>query len=410
LPEQSGQAVQTVQPGQAVHPNQPGQPVPTVQAAQEITGVLDICLNPESDWTIDEMLALMAKGRAKGMSDLVYTSGDRPWLRLGGHWLAVGDKKVQLGELASLVNRLTRNEAASAMVLGGVDFDFGCELPQGRLRRLRFRGNVSSVANGYGTGLSVTLRVLPDLPPPLESLEIEPELVKSLFPDNGLVLVTGVMGSGKSTLLAAILRRLSETRRRHIATYEAPVEFDLSSVPGRLGPVEQSEVPRHLAMFSQAAKNVTRRAADAVLIGESRDPETIRSLLEAAEIGVTTYTTVHTRSVAATLSRMIGVFGPSERSQMAAALTSALRVIVQQRLYPQITGGRLAVREFLVFDSFMRSSLQHLNPERLNQAVEDLVQSHGQSLESAVSREVKRGRLSESVLEAVLAEKRRKGV
>ncbi|MDR1658269.1 MAG: Flp pilus assembly complex ATPase component TadA [Deltaproteobacteria bacterium] len=361
-------------------------------------------------WTPDELINLMAWGQGRGMSDLVLTSSELPWLRLSGLWQAVGQRKVQLGELSSLLNRLTRNEAASAMVLSGVDLDFGCEIPKDRVRRLRFRGNASAVANGWGTGLSVTLRVLPDLPPALAILGVEEPLIEALFPENGLVLVTGVMGSGKSTLLAATLRHLSETTRRHIATYEAPVEFDLSGVPGRLGPVEQSEVPRHLPLFAKAARNVTRRAADAVLIGESRDPETIRSLLEAAEIGVTAYTTVHTRSVAATPGRMIAVFDRSERAQLASALTAALRVIVQQRLYPKIGGGRLAVREFLVFDQDMRSSLQQLPLERLGGAVDDLVRSKGQTLEAAVRLEVEKGQLDESVLETVLAEKRRTDV
>ena len=96
------------------------------------------------------------------------------------------------------------------------------------------------MADGWTTGLTVTLRLLPELPPSPESLGIEPELFAALFPANGLVAVTGVMGSGKTTLLASILRRLAETCPRHIATFESPIECDLVSVPGRKAPVEQS--------------------------------------------------------------------------------------------------------------------------------------------------------------------------
>ena len=356
---------------------------------------------------MDDMIALMAWARGQGASDLVFTSEGRPWLRLSGEWLPAAEKSCRLGELAGLVNRLTRNEAAAAMVLSGVEMDFGCEIPLSRGRGARFRANASAVANGWAAGLSLTLRALPDQPPDLASLDLEPDLAKALFPDNGLVLVTGVMGSGKSTLLAAALRRLCERTRRHVATYESPIEFDLAGLPEKLGPVEQSEVGRHIGGFGAAARNVTRRAADCVLIGESRDPETIRSILEAAEIGVAAYTTVHSRSVAATPNRMISVFERAERAQTASALISALRVIVQQRLYPKVGGGRLAVREFLVFDQDMREALQRRPIESLDADLEALVRDHGQSLESAVRREAAQGRLAPEILARVLAEKRR---
>jgi defect-in-organelle-trafficking protein DotB len=355
---------------------------------------------------MEELLGLMVWGQEQGMSDLLLTSSQTPWLRLHGNWRAVGSRRVTLSELACLLIRLTRNEAAESIVTSGVELDFGCEVSPERFKRLRFRGNATAVANGLATGLSLTLRVLPGIPPDLESLEVESELIKALFPENGLVLVTGVMGSGKSTFLAAALRRLAEKERRHIATYESPIEFDLQNLENRISPVEQSEVPNHIAGFIFAARNLTRRAADAVLIGEARDPETIRSLMEAAEIGVTAYTTVHTRSVSDTLGRLIGVFDKAERSSLASGLLSAVRVIVQQRLYPAAAGGRRAVREFLVFNQDMRNDLQREPLERLNMAVEDLVRSCGQSLEKAVSREVSLGKISPSVLQSVLAEKR----
>jgi defect-in-organelle-trafficking protein DotB len=359
------------------------------------------------DLAMEELLGLMAWGRGRGMSDLILTSSDRPWMRVNGKWSPVGQRRVHLTDLTALLNRLTKNEAAGSMVGSGLEMDFGCELMEGRFKRLRFRGNATAVADGWSTGITVTLRALPERPPDLDSLGLEPELAGALFPDNGLVLVTGVMGSGKTTLLASALRRLAERSQRHIATYESPIEFDLTAPEGRTAPVEQTEIPRHLGGFAAAARNVTRRAADAVLIGESRDPQTMRGLLEAAEIGVTAYATVHSRSVADTPSRIIGVFGQRERPAVAATLLSAVRVIVQQRLYPAVGGGRRAVREFLVFDRAMRSALQGLPIPALGPAIERLVRERGQPLERAMEREVRAGRVQAAALEAVLAEKGR---
>ena len=129
-------------------------------------------LSGVGDLQLEETLALMAWGRSKGASDLVFTSEDSPWLRLEGQWRKATPRRFRLTDLASLLNRLTRNEAAAAMVLSGVEMDFSCEVPLGRRESARFRGNASAVANSWSTGLSLTLRALPDQPPELESLHL----------------------------------------------------------------------------------------------------------------------------------------------------------------------------------------------------------------------------------------------
>ena len=87
-----------------------------------------------------------------------------------------------------------------------------------------------------------------------------------------------------------------------------------------------------------------------VLVGESRDPDTLRGMIESAEIGVAAYSTVHTRSVPETLSRIINVFPIAERLQITATLISSLRLIISQRLVPlPDNSGRTALREYLAF-------------------------------------------------------------
>ena len=151
--------------------------------------------------------------------------------------------------------------------------------------------------SGYSTGVKIVFRTIPSMPPVLEDLNVEQGILDHAMPSNGLVLVTGVMGSGKSTLLAAILRRIIETGGRNVSTYEAPIEFDFDAVPNPGGPVSQSTIPEHLKSFLTATRNSTRTAPDVVLIGESRDPDTLRGMMESAEIGVAAYSTVHTLSL-----------------------------------------------------------------------------------------------------------------
>ncbi|MDR1395609.1 MAG: hypothetical protein LBK52_05520, partial [Deltaproteobacteria bacterium] len=174
-------------------------------------------------WNLDSLEKLLLWGLDRNLSDLILSTGQVPWMRQHGFFRAAAKRPLTYEETASILISLTNNDAAAAIVTSGRDLDFGYELgPKGHKRR--FRGNATAVSRGRGTGLTVTLRAISGRPPELAGLELEPELLESLFPPDGLVLVTGVMGSGKSTLLAAVLRHLAETGGRHIASFESPVE------------------------------------------------------------------------------------------------------------------------------------------------------------------------------------------
>jgi len=356
-------------------------------------------------WDLEVFNKLLIWGVDEGMSDIIITSGEPVWIRLYGQWEAVTVRAWSKNEVGYLLDKMTESNVSYSSVLSGKERDFLYGVNLARGVGLRFRGNAAPVANGKETGVSVILRTIPEAPPELAALNLEPDLAEHLTPANGLVLVTGVMGSGKTYTLAAVLNHIAKTSKRHIVTFEQPIEFNLMDIPGRLGPVEQSNIPFHYETFSRAIRGSTRRAADVVLIGESRDPETLRGMLEAAEIGVAAYSTVHTKSVAATFARIINVFPPNERNLMASSLISSVRVIIQQRLFPSLDGKRRAAREYLVFSQAMRQQLLRTPLTDLDMAVEELVRRHGQPLEVSTRRLVEAGEISSEYLDAVLAEK-----
>jgi defect-in-organelle-trafficking protein DotB len=263
------------------------------------------------------------------------------------------------------------------------------------------------VADGYSTGVKIVFRTIPSAPPELRSLNVEQEIWDHAFPENGLVLVTGIMGSGKSTLLAAILREIIVKGGRNIATYEAPIEFDFDTIPEPGGPVSQSTIPEHLQSFLTATRNSTRTAPDVILIGESRDPETLRGMIESAEIGVAAYSTVHTRSVPETLSRILNVFPHEEHLQVAATLLSSLRLIISQRLFPHPSGnGRAALREYLAFTPQIREKLLDTPSERLIQRTEELLEAHGRKMQDSATKAFEAGNLGRDAYLAILAERK----
>ena len=365
---------------------------------------------PRVRWDHNNINELLLWATNRGMSDLCLRSGLPAWMRLHGTWQTVSQRPISTDELLSALERLTKNNSVSAMIKSGQsDYDFAHEIEETRGVRRRFRGNATPVADGYSTGVKIVFRAIPSIPPALASLKVEQGILDHATPANGLVLVTGVMGSGKSTLLAAILRDIIEKGGRHVATYEAPIEFDFDAIPNPGGPVSQSTIPDHLKSFLTATRNSTRTAPDVVLVGESRDPETLRGMIESAEIGVAAYSTVHTRSVPETLSRIINVFPFSERLQLTATLLSSLRLIVSQRLVPlPDNAGRFALREYLAFTPEVRETLLDTPLERLILKTEELLSDYGQTIQEAATAAHAEGKLTNEKLLAIMAE--RKGV
>jgi defect-in-organelle-trafficking protein DotB len=366
---------------------------------------------PISHWLPEDFDRFLVWASQIGASDASVVPGTPLWVRLHGRWLRVTRRGVSTDEIMGLLDTLARSSAASARVKGGEDLDFSHEIKIDRLKRQRFRVNATACRDGWGLGVNLVLRSIPAHPPQIESLDIESDLLDHLFPPSGLVLVTGVMGSGKSTLLSACLRKIIEQGDRFTVTYEAPIEYDLMSIPNARGPIVQSEIPRQLRDFARAPRNSARRAADVILVGESRDRETLRSMIEAAEIGVAAYSTVHTRSVADTPSRIINMFPIDEQPGIAVTLTSALRVIVQQRLVPRSDSeGRVALREYLVLDERGRRDLMGEPVERLGLSIREKMAGQdqaviGQDLLTAARRAFEEGLIGLPTLQAIERER-----
>jgi defect-in-organelle-trafficking protein DotB len=331
------------------------------------------------------------------VSDVELIPNDPIWVRLHGQWHAVSDRRLSGGEIGFLLNNIARQANASSMAQSGQDVDFAYEVSTGRGKKIRFRCNATGCKDGWGGASSIVMRAIPEHPPEIGGYNLDPGLLAAFQPKYGLVLVTGPVGSGKSTLLFSVLRHIAETQRRNILTYESPIEFDLMTLPSRLSPVVQTEIPAHLKSFEVAPRNSLRRAGDVVLFGESRDRETLKNMSIEAETGVAVYSTVHTNSVEETVSRMIREFSWEERDGMNATINAALRLIVHQRLVPNVTGdGRIALRSHLAFTEEIRNELATVKIQDLITVTRDLVDRYGHSLKKDAQEKFEQGLIAEN--------------
>lgn len=271
---------------------------------------------------------------------------------------------------------------AMARLASGHDLDLSYEIRPDRYTRIRFRVNVTAVLSRGRDSAQITMRVLPSEPPTMADLNIEQDIINSWNPRQGMVIITGPTGSGKTTLLASGIRMLMERKKGagKIVTYEAPIEYVYDAIKSPRSLLSQTEVPRHIPDFAAGVRNALRRKPNIILVGESRDRETIASSIEAAQTGHTVYTTTHTMGVASTIQRMVSAFEPNERSERAYSLMETVRLVVTQTLVQKVSGGRIGVREWMRFDDAVRDKLMDMDFKDWPAELGRMVPFYGQSM------------------------------
>ena len=195
--------------------------------------------------------------------------------------------------------------------------------------RLEFR--CSTVPGKHGE--KMVLRILNSDPSSLKLdtlIHIESvrkDFRKVMNTNNGIVIVSGPTGSGKSTTLAAALQE-KDNGETNIVTAEDPVEYDLG------GDINQVQVNRAKGQtFSTLLRTFLRQDPDVILIGETRDPETAESSMDAAETGHLVFTTLHANSSSSSLTRLLDMEVPKYK------LNASVRGVLAQRLLRKVCTG-----------------------------------------------------------------------
>lgn len=201
-----------------------------------------------------------------------------------------------------------------------VDFAF-------TVQHVRIRMNIFNTVRG----LSLAIRLLPGTVPTIGMLNLHPSLQQIGELKTGLVLICGTTGSGKTTTIAAILEEINRNRFAHIVTIEDPVEYRFVS---KQSFIEQREVGTHVPSFRQGLIDVLREDPDVIVVGELREPETIRLTLSAAESGHLVIASIHAAQAEDAIYRICNSFPLEAQDQIRFQVASALSwIVIQQLLY-----------------------------------------------------------------------------
>jgi twitching motility protein PilT len=201
--------------------------------------------------------------------------------------------------------------------------------------------------------------------PRLATLGLPPSVALLTQLPRGLVLLGGPTGSGKTTTLAAIVEEINRRDARHIVTIEDPIEYEHVH---HAGVVEQVEIGVDAPDFPTALRASLRQAPDVIVVGEMRDPETMRIALSAAETGHLVLSTVHTTDAASTVARIADSFPDERQNTIRQELSMALAAVMTQTLLAKTGGGLVPAAELLMVgygarQHIRRNALQHLHQE-----------------------------------------------
>jgi twitching motility protein PilT len=320
---------------------------------------------------LDSLLKLMTD---KGASDLHLKPTRPPLLRISGRLLPLEAEPLTMDKLNEmLLGILTPRQKSKLEEKMSVDLGYGVRgLARFRCNIYMQRGNIAAC-----------FRRIPYQIKSLEELDLPKVLLEFCNLPMGLILVTGPTGSGKSTTLAAVIRHISKNRPVHVITIEDPMEFLFSD---DLASISQREVGTDTGAFSEALRNAMRQDPDVIMVGEMRDPETVATVITAAETGHLVFSTLHTNNAPQTIDRILDTFPPDQQAQVRAQLAQILKGVVSMKLVERQDGqGLVAALEIMRASPKVSKMIEKGEISQLHEEIESSVgyyrmQSMNQSL------------------------------
>ncbi len=286
--------------------------------------------------SIYDLLDYFEKKGAMRVSDLHIKVGSPPAYRIDGDITYLKGPPVTHEIAKKLIYPLLSDDNFGRFQR---DYEVDCSY---RVGSLQFRINVFR----ENDGMCAAIRALSLDIPAVESIGFPNDVWEDIIEHKqGLVLITGITGAGKSTTIASLINRINEKSACRIITIEDPIEYIFSK---KHSMISQREVGRDVKSFNNGLRAMLREDPDVIFVGEMRDPETISMTLMAAETGHLVFSTLHTRDVTGTITRILDYFPSGRQNEVRNQLSLGLAYIICQKLIPKKDGtGRLVAMEIL---------------------------------------------------------------
>ncbi|MBT9130413.1 MAG: Type II secretion system protein E [candidate division WS2 bacterium] len=213
-----------------------------------------------------------------------------------------------LSDVMNITSGIEEAVISRFKVLGGMDIAEKRRSQDGRFsyevngKIYDFR--ISSTDSKHGEKISIRI---------LRKAQIMIELSRLGMPENtlkeyekliirpyGVILAVGPTGSGKTTTLYSTFNKISNPTKSFF-TIEDPVEYEL---PG----IIQTQVNLKAGItFANGVRSVLRLDPDIIMVGEVRDADTAKAVVESALTGHLVFSTLHSNDAPSTIIRLLEI-------------------------------------------------------------------------------------------------------
>lgn len=329
--------------------------------------------------SIVQLLHSMVQKKA---SDLFITAGARISLKIDGRVLPTSLPELTAETARELAYELMSPEQIRSFEeTREMNFGYGIQgVGRFRINVFRQRGAAAMVVRH----LSSDVPTISDLglPQVLERLALE---------RRGLLLVVGATGSGKTSTMASMIEHRNARMDGHILTVEDPIEFVYRH---KKSLVNQREVGTDTDSYNTALMNALRESPDMIMIGETRDRNTMEQVISYANTGHFCLSTLHAINSYQALTRIISFFPLESRTPVLFDLASCLVGIVAQRLVRTETGARVPAVEVFTVNYHMRELIKEGKLSEIREIIEKGRTDELQSFDYALLQLYKDGRIS----------------
>ncbi|MGB4379240.1 MAG: PilT/PilU family type 4a pilus ATPase, partial [Limnochordia bacterium] len=278
-----------------------------------------------------------------------------------------------------MMSVMDESQSKALETVGEVDFSYGVHGIG------RFRCSVYMQRGSF----SAAIRVINSAIRTLDQLRMPAIIAEIIQKKDGLILVTGPTGAGKSTTLAAMIDLINQERQGVIITLEDPIEY-LHHHGGCI--INQREIGTDTRTFASGLRAALRADPDVILVGEMRDLETIATAISAAETGHLVLSTLHTRSAATTIDRIIDVFPPQSQQQIRVQLAGVIEAVISQQLIPRSDGrGMVPAVEVMLGTPAIRNLIRDNKTHQIKAQIETGTRYGMQTLDAAIDELIRQG-------------------
>jgi twitching motility protein PilT len=337
---------------------------------------------PRSGESFLQIEALLADTLERRGSDLLLVAGAPPAARVDGSLVWLSSSVLDGTDIEEAVFPLLSSHAKKQFMDAAIA-DGSLRLP----RLGRFRINLHRERGRA----AAAIRLLPTRVPRLSELNLPPEVALLSQLNRGLVLVGGATGSGKTTTMAAIVDEINRRDARHIVTVEDPIEYEHLH---HASVVEQVEIGIDAPDFPTALRAALRQAPDVLVVGEMRDPDSMRIALSAAETGHLVLSSLHTTDIASTVARICDSFPNERQNTIRQELSLAVSAVMTQTLIPRTGGGRVPAIELLMVSYGARQHIRKNALQHLHQEITLSRRAGSLTMEDSLARLVKAGSIA----------------